>query len=123
MPKKIVLADDEKFIAVAYTDALTHAGLEVAVAHNGREAVELARQLQPDLILLDLIMPEMDGFEALKALKADPATARLPVAILSNLSQDADEQEVRRLGAIDYMVKAELSLQDTVARVRALLGE
>lgn len=123
MPKKIVLADDEQFIAVAYNDGLTRAGYTVVVAHDGAEALEKIKAERPDLVLLDLIMPKMNGFEVLKAVKADPELFKIPVMVLSNLSQATDEQEVRGLGAVDFLVKADISLQELTERIKKLLGE
>lgn len=123
MPKKIVLADDEQFIAVAYNDGLTRAGYVVAVAHDGAEALEKVKSERPDLVLLDLIMPKMNGFEVLKAIKADPELYKIPVIVLSNLSQVTDEQEVRGLGAIDFLVKADVSLQELIEKIKKVLGE
>lgn len=123
MSKKIVLADDEKFIAIAYNDGLKRAGYTVVVANDGEEALEKIKTEKPDLVLLDLIMPKMTGFEVLKALKADPALQQIPVFILSNLSQATDEAEARTLGATVFMVKSDISLQDLIARIKQLLGE
>ncbi|HSE60706.1 MAG TPA: response regulator, partial [Candidatus Saccharimonadales bacterium] len=110
MSQKIVLADDEQFIAIAYNDALQRAGYTVFVASNGEEALELIQKETPDLILLDLMMPKKDGFEVLSIIKADPALKNIPVLVLSNLSQPSDEVEVRKQGAVDFLVKAEMSL-------------
>lgn len=122
MAKKIVLADDEQFIAVAYNDGLTRAGFEVSVAHDGEEALAKIKEVKPDLILLDLIMPKKDGFTVLKEVKAIPELATIPVMILSNLSQTTDDNEAKKLGAADFMVKAEISLKDLIDRVNKLLG-
>ncbi len=122
MAKKIVLADDEQFIAVAYNDGLTRAGFEVTVAHDGEEAFAKIKEVKPDIILLDLIMPKKDGFTVLKEVKAIPELANIPVLILSNLSQATDDNEAKKLGATDFMVKAEISLQDLIERVNKVLG-
>ena len=90
---------------------------------DGEEALRLARAAPPDLVLLDLIMPRMQGFEVLRALKADPATAPIPVVILSNLGQDGDMKQAMDAGAAGYFVKANLSLQDLVKRVGELVAE
>lgn len=121
MGKTIVLADDEKFIAIAYNDGLTRAGYTVAVAHDGEEALAKIKEVKPDLILLDLIMPKMTGFEVLKAVKADPSLKDIPVLILSNLSQATDEAEARSLGATDFMVKANLSMQELIDHIKPIL--
>jgi two-component system alkaline phosphatase synthesis response regulator PhoP len=120
--KTIVLADDEAFIALAYKEGLERAGFSVVVAHDGQEAVDRVREVMPDVVLLDLIMPKMNGFEVLKALKGDPKTKDLKILILSNLSQHSDENEARKAGAIDFMVKADHSLKEVVERVQSHLG-
>ena len=122
MAKKIVLADDEQFIALAYNDGLTRAGFEVFVANNGEEALEQVKAHKPDLVLLDLIMPKKDGFSVLQDMKADPALANIPVLILSNLSQATDAEETKRLGAVDFIVKSDVSLQELIERIKKLLS-
>jgi DNA-binding response OmpR family regulator len=121
-PKKLLVADDEQFISTAYSDGLTRAGFTVFVAHNGEEAYDQAAKEKPDLILLDLIMPKMNGFEVLKKLKADPNLKDIPVIILSNLSQEADEEEVKKLGAVAFIVKSDISLAELTNRIKEQLG-
>jgi CheY-like chemotaxis protein len=123
MAKTIVLADDEQFIAVAYNDGLTRAGYTVTVAHDGEEALAKIKEVKPDIILLDLIMPKMDGFAVLKEVKNTPELANIPVMILSNLSQATDDNEAKKLGAVDFLVKAEISLQDLIDHIKKVLGE
>ena len=120
--KTVLLADDEQFIAIAYKDGLERAGYKVVVAHDGEEAEQLALELKPDLVLLDLIMPKVNGFEVLKALKSNPEFASVPIMILSNLGQPADEAEARSYGAADFIVKADISLKDLLLRIEQVLG-
>jgi len=120
--KKIVLADDEQFIAIAYKDGLERAGYEVVVAHDGNEALEIIRSTLPDLILLDLIMPKMNGFEVLKTIKADPTLSAIPIMVLTNLSQNNDETEARGYGVQDFIVKADISLKDLLSRIEHVLA-
>lgn len=115
--KTILLADDEQFVLVAYKDGLEHAGYNVLLAHDGAETIEVMRSARPDLVLLDLIMPKLNGFEVLQAVRADPDLSTIPIAVFTNLSQLSDEQEARNLGAVDFIVKADVSLNDLVARV------
>ena len=122
MPKKIVLADDEQFIAIAYNDGLTRAGFQVFVANDGEAALLQVKTHLPDMVLLDLIMPKKDGFTVLKELKATPELAKIPVLILSNLSQATDAEEAKKLGAVDFVVKSDISLQDLIDRINQLLG-
>jgi DNA-binding response OmpR family regulator len=120
--KTILLADDEQFILVAYKDGLEHAGYNVILAHDGEEAVAVMREQQPDLVLLDIIMPKLNGFEVMQAARAEPDLAAIPIAVFTNLSQLSDEQEARDLGAVDFIVKADVSLNDLLARVERLFA-
>lgn len=118
--KTILLADDEQFVLVAYKDGLENAGYQVTLAHDGEEALAAMRAVRPDLVLLDIIMPKLNGFEVLQAIQADPTLAGIPVAVFTNLSQLNDEQEARNLGAVDFIVKADVSLNDLLARIERL---
>ena len=120
--KTIVLADDESYIAIAYRDGLERAGFAVTVADNGQDALGAITLIKPDIVLLDLIMPKMNGFEVLKAIKADPALANIPIIVLSNLSQVTDEAEVRRLGANDFLIKSDYSLKQIIEKVESVLA-
>ena len=115
--RRVLLAEDDRFLRRAASARLRQQGFTVLTAEDGAEALRMAREEQPDLILLDLIMPKMQGFEVLKALKQDGATSRIPVIVLSNLGQERDVQQAMEQGAIAYFVKAHLSLQDLVQKV------
>lgn len=116
-PRRILLAEDDRFLRKAAGTALRRRGYDVVDAVDGEEALRLAREQPPDLILLDLIMPKVQGFEALRSLKADPVTRAIPVIVLTNLGQDVDRQAALRGGARDYLVKVDLSLDALVAAV------
>jgi DNA-binding response OmpR family regulator len=120
--KTILLADDEQFIAIAYKDGLERAGYTVVVAQDGEVALSEIRRVVPDLILLDLIMPKQNGFEVLKILRSEPAIANIPVMVLTNLSQPQDEAEARSYGAIDFIVKADISLKELLIRIDQAFG-
>jgi len=121
---RILLAEDDRFLRRAAEATLARHGFTVLVAVDGVEALETARTEQPDLILLDLIMPKLHGFEVLRALKGDPATAKIPVIVLSNLGQEADVKRALADGACGYCIKADLSLQELVRRVtKSLEGQ
>jgi len=115
--RRVLLAEDDRFLRRAAEARLRQHGFTVIAAVDGEEALRIARAEQPDLILLDLIMPKIQGFEVLKALKQDDATARIPIIVLSNLGQDHDVQRAMAEGAVAYFVKAHLSLQDLVQKV------
>lgn len=118
---RILLAEDDRFLRRAAEATLRQRGFTVLTAADGEETLRRARAEAPDLILLDLIMPKLQGFEVLRALKGDSATAHIPVIVLSNLGQPTDVQRTMESGAAAYFVKANLSLQDLVRRVEELL--
>lgn len=120
--KRILLAEDDRFLRRAAEARLRQHGFEVLIAHDGEEALQVARAERPDLVLLDVVMPRLQGFDVLKALKRDPVTARIPVIVLSNLGQDSDVEQAIALGAEAYLVKAHLSLQDLVQKIDATLA-
>ena len=119
--RRILLAEDDRFLRKAAEAQLRQHGFTVVAAVDGEEALGLARAERPDLVLLDLIMPKMQGFEVLRRLKADALTAGIPVVVLSNLGQDRDVQQARELGAVAYFIKAHLSLHELVQRVSEVL--
>lgn len=121
--KNILLVDDEQFVLVAYKEGLEHAGYNVTIAHDGEEALTVLNTLTPDLIILDLIMPKISGFEVLQSLKSNENLKNIPVFVLTNLSQESDELEARSYGIADFMIKADLSLQEVIARVSAYLSD
>lgn len=120
--KRILLADDEQFIAVAYKNGLEQAGYLVEVAADGEAALQALRAAPPDLLLLDIIMPKTNGFEVLQAMQLDPALQAIPTIVLTNLTQDSDEQEARRLGAKDFLRKADISLSELLVRIDRLFA-
>lgn len=115
--KKILIAEDERPLAHALELKMTHEGYETKVASTGREGLEEAKSGKYDLILLDLILPEVDGFAILEAIKDQP---KKPVVIvLSNLGQDEDRKKAADFGAKDYLVKSNVPLADIVKVVKS----
>ncbi|MFA4942419.1 MAG: response regulator [Patescibacteria group bacterium] len=119
IPKKVLLADDEKAIAKALSLKLAKVGFVVDIAVNGVEAIEKAKAGKFDIIVLDLIMPEKDGFAVLEYLKENKITT--PVLVASNLSQEEDLKRAQDLGAVDYFVKSNMSLQEIVDNIKKVL--
>ena len=107
---KILLVDDSKFLRMATERALLHAGYEVATAGDGMQAFEMAKTRQPDLILLDMLLPGMTGLDVLKALKKDPLTKEIAVVAFTGLSQKNSER-LKKDGAIAFLDKADLGLE------------
>ncbi len=118
----ILLAEDDRFLRKAADTALRRRGFSVVTATNGEEALEALRTMRPDLILLDLIMPKVQGFEVLRSVKENPATAHIPVIVLSNLGQEGDVKRAMESGATAYFVKANLTLEDMVTQVESVLA-
>lgn len=102
---KILLADDAKNIVLVLKMSLEKAGYEVIVARDGLSAIELAQTEKPDLILLDILMPKMNGFLVIEALKDDPKTAEIPVVFISAKAEEQDLKKGKSLGASGYIVK------------------
>jgi len=106
---KILLVEDSKFLRQATERALVRAGYEVSCASDGEEALRVAKETMPDLILLDMLLPKMTGLDVLKALKKDPATAKIAVVVVSGLSQ-INAGRLQEDGACAFLEKSELSL-------------
>lgn len=119
---RILLAEDDRFLRKAAETALRQAGFDVLTAADGESALAAAINERPDMVLLDLIMPKMQGFEVLRRLKQNPATAAIPVVVLSNLGQDPDISRAKEAGASAYLVKANLDLRNLVERVIEVLA-
>lgn len=118
---KILVAEDDKFLARAYEFKLGKMGYRVILAADGEEAMTKLREDKPDLLLLDLIMPKKNGFEVLAEVKADSKLKDIPVIIMSNLGQEADVKKGIQAGALDYVIKANTSLEDVVKRIEKVL--
>jgi DNA-binding response OmpR family regulator len=117
----VLAADDDEDILALVAFRLERSGYTVLQAHDGEQALELARQSTPDLAVLDVMMPKMDGFEVTRRLRADEATSRMPIILLTARAQDSDVAEGFEAGADDYIRKP-FSPQELSARVQAVLG-
>lgn len=117
---KILLVDDSKLQRLAIQRILAKAGHEVSLASDGKEGLQQARQALPNLILLDMILPCMDGPAVLEALKKDPATAHIPVIVLSGLSQ-RNEEKLKSAGAAAFYQKSELGVEKGAEALLAVI--
>lgn len=120
--KKILVVEDDKYLSNAYRVKLSKKGFEIRLAFDGNEAIEQLQTFLPDLILLDLVMPRKDGFSTLAELKQNETWKKIPVIITSNLGQSEDIEKGKKLGANDFFVKSELSLNDLINKINQLVG-
>ena len=118
---KILLIEDDKFLRELIIQKLGREGYEVAEAPEGEAGLAKVKEEKPDLVLLDLILPGIDGFEVLSRMKKDPAFSSIPVIILSNLGQRDDVQKGIDLGAEDYLIKAHFTPGEIIEKVKATL--
>ncbi|MBX2866771.1 response regulator [Candidatus Kaiserbacteria bacterium] len=118
--QKVLIVEDEKPMAKALALKLGHEGVEAEVVHDGKEGLEKARTGGYALIILDLIMPVMDGFTFLETLKKEGV--KTPVVVASNLSQEGDAERAKKLGAVDYFIKSNTPLADIVAHITKILN-
>ncbi|MCA9334805.1 response regulator [Candidatus Saccharibacteria bacterium] len=116
--KKILLVEDDEALATVYRSRLELEGFEVFEVHNGEEALQSAKDVRPDLILLDAMMPKVSGFDVLDILRQTPETVNVRVIMLTALSQPKDKEKAEALGVDDYLVKSQVVIGDVVERVK-----
>jgi len=123
MINKILVVEDDKFLRELISHKLKSEGYLVTEAIDGEQGVEKVKKEMPGLVLLDLILPGIDGFEVLAKMKADPELAKIPVIILSNLGQKDDIDKAMEMGATDYLIKAHKSPAEIVEKIRSMTAE
>jgi two-component system, OmpR family, response regulator RpaA len=119
---KILAAEDDKLISGSLCDALKGAGYEPTPAYDGEEAVAKAKEILPDLVLLDIMMPKLDGISVLWELKSNPATAKIPVVVLTNIGDVETISKIVEAGAVDYLLKSDQSVDDIIQKVKDVLA-
>lgn len=122
MKKKILLVEDDTFMAELLAQELARAGFETSLAKSGKEAIQKFREAAPDLVLLDILLPDVNGVEVLREIKKEPSGASAKVVVLSNLSEGKDVEEAKNLGVVEYLVKANTSLPEISEKVKQILG-
>jgi len=120
--KKILLVEDDTALAAVYRSRLELEGFEISEVNNGEDALSAAISFRPDLILLDVMMPKISGFDVLDILRNTPETSNIRVVMLTALSQPKDKERAEQLGVDDYLVKSQVVISDVVARVKHHLG-
>lgn len=122
--KNLLLVEDEQFLANLLKGRLEKAGeIKIQIARDGQEALKFLKETKFDLVLLDLILPKLSGFEVLETIHSDPQLQNTPVIIISNLGQESDISRGQSLGAIEYFVKARVSMEELMEQVKKFLKE
>lgn len=116
--KKLLIVEDDRFLARSYEIAFAETEFELQTLFDGTNAHQTVKKFQPDVILLDIILPHKNGFDILRQLKTDPGTKKIPVVIASNLGQPEEIAKGKVLGAVAYIVKSETSIVDVVKIVK-----
>lgn len=121
-PKRILLVEDDDALSSVYVTRLQSEGFDVRRVANGEEALATALSYHPDLVVLDVMMPKVSGFDVLDILRNTPETANLKIIMLTALSQESDKERATQLGADDYLVKSQVVIADVIERIRHYLG-
>lgn len=116
--KKILLVEDDDNLASVYDTRLTAEGFNVRRVDNGEDALAVAVEYKPDLILLDIMMPKVSGFDVLDILRNTRELLNVKIIMLTALSQEADKEKAKSLGADDYLVKSQVVIADVIARIK-----
>ncbi len=119
--KKILIVEDDKFLRELIAKKLLSENYQTIEAKNGEEGIKKITGEKPDLVLLDLILPGIDGFEVLKQAKENPQTAEIPVIVLSNLGQRDDVEKGLGLGAVDFLIKAHFTPREIIEKIKNVL--
>lgn len=121
MANKILIVEDDTFLQGLSASKLSKEGYEVTTAGDGDEAIKTLETLTPDIILLDLVLPGTDGFSVLKKIRETDATKAIPVIVFSNLAQDEDIKKAKDLGANDFMIKSNFTLDELSEKIKGML--
>ncbi|HLN18966.1 MAG TPA: response regulator [Patescibacteria group bacterium] len=121
--KKILIVEDDSFVMDIYRTKLIQEGMEVETADNGMEALKKIEKLQPDLILLDIVMPYVDGLEVLKKVRAMEDKKNIPIVLLTNLSQKEEVDQGLALGANDYLIKSHFTPSEVLEKINKYINK
>jgi DNA-binding response OmpR family regulator len=120
--KTIMIIEDDHFLSSLMKARLEKEGFAVAQAFDGEEAMHMLKETLPSLIVLDLIMPKVTGFEVLQMISITPQLDKVPVIVVSNLAQDSDIEKARQLGVKEYFIKVKVSIDDLVEKIKTLVA-
>jgi DNA-binding response OmpR family regulator len=121
--QRILLIEDDVFMIDLLANEFVNAGFLITIAKTGKEGVEKFEETKPDLIILDLLLPDQDGFDTLRQIRRKANGMETKVIILSNIAEESNREEAKRLGVLDYMVKSNLPLADILAHIKTALAK
>ena len=121
--KTVLLVEDDLFLSQLLTTRLQRVNINVVKVFDGDEAMNTLKSIKPDLMLMDIILPKKSGFEVMEEINSNPTLQDGPIVVVSNLGQDADIARARALGAVDYLIKAQTSIDDLVLKIQGFLNK
>lgn len=122
MSKKILIVEDEKILSELLNRKLSELGYEVKVVEDGEEGLRAIKEMRPDLVLLDIVMPKKNGFEVMEEVRADQDIKETKIIIISNSGQPVEIDKARKLGAVDWLIKTEFDPQEVIEKVKKQIG-
>jgi len=123
MAKKILIVEDEEILIDLLQRKLTNEGYEILVARDGDEGLKIMQEINPDLVLLDIVMPKMGGFEVMEEMAKDSELKKIPIIVISNSGQPVEIDRAQELGAKDWLIKAEFDPQEVLDKVAKQIGK
>ncbi len=120
--KKVIFVEDDAFLSQIFTKALDLAGYDVISVSSGEECLKIAEREKPDLFLLDIILPHMDGYELMEELQKNENLRQLPILVITNLSNKEDVDKTKAMGVAGYLIKAHTLPEDVVAKIQSILN-
>jgi len=121
--KKVLIAEDDNFLSEVYVTKLVSENFDVFLAQDGEEALKIAKQEIPDILLLDIFMPAMNGIEVLKKVKAIPSLAKVDIMVLTNANEKEFLDQARKLGVQDYLIKSHFTPDEVVEKIKQILNK
>jgi len=119
--KKVLLAEDNQFILRSFRHIIAEHGYDIETVCDGSEVIDFVKKFQPDVLVLDLILPNMNGFDILKELRSCQEFSTLPIIVATSLGQDEDKDKVMQLGATDYIIKPHTTVQELLEKIKQVL--
>lgn len=123
MSKKILVIEDEEILLGLLQKRLIMEGYEVSIAKDGKEGLKIMKEISPNLILLDIVMPKMDGIEVLVEMQKEDDLRRIPVIVISNSGQPVEIEKIKKLGVKDWLIKTEFDPQEIIQKVKKQIGD